>query len=602
MQNNIKLTGKPLTIEDVVAVARDNTLVDLGQEAINKIAANWNAITFMLDRGDVMYGLNTGIGGFGNVIISKEKAGELSTRMLRAHASGYGQFVDLDIAKATLLLRLNVMTKGYSGVRPILFTTFVEMLNKGVIPLFYDKGSVGTSGDLAPISQMGLVVIGEGTAWYQGKVLPGGIALKQAGIKPVPLAYREGLAIMNGSQFMTAIATLNIYDSEKLIKQTEIVCSMVIDILNCVESAYSYKYNRTKLYEGQNITANNLRKLLKGSEILKQPKKNIQNAYSLRSVPQVIGAARDCLKFIRKITEQEINSVGDNPLFFTKEKICLTGANFHGAPIGYTQDLLKIIITDLGNICERQTNNLMDPACSKDLPAFLVKSAGLDSGLMISQYTQAALVSENKILSGSASVDSIPVSGNQEDHVSFGNIAARQAREIIRNTEAVLAIQLLAVCQAYEFRKPLKPSYVFREVYKLVRSISPAITTDRAFYKDIEKIVPLIRGCKVLEAAETVLGKLKWKEVTSMEKCTRTTKGIAIDRLSRNPYGYFGSDNQEIAIESLIDPYLSGTYQITEGVGAPWATINNKIEKPSENEWINRPASTYDWQACPHSK
>lgn len=509
MKNSITITGNSLKVEDVVAIARDNLPIAIPDSVIQKVQANWNAIAQMLNRGDVMYGLNTGIGGFGNVRISKDKAGELSTRMLRAHASGYGTFVDLDIAKATLLLRLNVLAKGYSGVRPILFRTFVDMLNKGVVPLFYDKGSVGTSGDLAPISQMGLVVIGEGNAWYQGKIMPGGVALKLAGIKPVPLAYREGLAIMNGSQFMTAIAALNIYDAERLIKQAEIVCSMVIDVLNCVESAYSYKYNRAKLYKGQNVTASNLRKLLKGSEILKQPKKNVQNAYSLRSVPQVVGATRDCLGFIRRITEEEMNSVGDNPLFFTKEKLCLTGANFHGAPIGYTQDLLKTIVTDLGNLCERQTNNLMDPACSGDLPAFLVKSAGLDSGLMISQYTQAALVSENKILASPASVDSIPVSANQEDHVSFGNIAARQAREIIRNTEAVLAIQLLAVCQAYEFRKPLKPSPTFQAVYKLVRSVSPAITEDRAFYKDIEKVVPLIRNYQVLDVAEKAIGKLK---------------------------------------------------------------------------------------------
>lgn len=314
---------------------------------------------------------------------------------------------------------------------------------------------------------------------------------------------------MNGTQFMSAISAFNVYDAERLIKQAEIICSMVIDVLNCVEKAYDSRYNALKPYKGQNITAGNIRKLISGSEILKQPKKNVQNAYSLRSVPQVLGSCRDALNYIREITETEMNSVADNPLFFTKEKICLTGANFHGAPIGYTEDLLGIIITDVGNLCERQTNNLMDPACSKDLPAFLVKSAGLDSGLMISQYTQAALVSENKILASPASVDSIPVSANQEDHVSFGTIAARKAREIIKNTNTVLAIQLLAVCQAYEFRKPLKPSPVFQAIYQLVREISPAITEDRAFYKDIEKIVPLITTYKVLETAEGVIGKME---------------------------------------------------------------------------------------------
>ncbi len=506
---NIILDGNSLTIERVVDVTRFGAGITVPPSVINRIAANWEAIAGMLSRGDVMYGLNTGIGGFGNVVISKEKAGELSTRMLRAHASGYGDFVDVEIAKASLLLRLNVFAKGYSGLRPILFQTFVEILNKGVVPMFYEKGSVGTSGDLAPLSQMGLVVIGEGNAFYQGKIMTGSQALKKVGMKPVPLAYREGLAIMNGSQFMTAIAALNIYDTERLIKQAEIVCSMTIEILNCVESAYSKEYNEVRPFPGQNTTASNLRRLFEGSQLMQQPKKVVQNAYSLRSVPQVVGAARDALDYIRRITEIEMNAVADNPIFFTKEKICRTGANFHGAPIGYTQDLLGIVITDLGNISERQTNNLMDPACSKDLPAFLVKSAGLDSGLMISQYTQAALVSENKILASPASVDSIPVSGNQEDHVSFGTIAARKAREIIRNTEAVIAIQLLAVCQAYEFRRPLLPSKSFQAVYDLVRSVSPKITKDRAFYKDIEKMVPLIRTSKVLETAEKIVGELE---------------------------------------------------------------------------------------------
>ncbi len=508
-KKEVGLTGENLTIEDVIAVCRYNAKVNVPDSVIKKIDDNWKAIEEMLKRGDVMYGLNTGIGGFGNVVISREKAGELSTRMLRAHASGYGNSVEPTLAKAALLLRLNVFAKGYSGVRTTLFKTFVEMLNRDVVPVFYEKGSVGTSGDLAPLSQMGLVVIGEGKAYYRGKIMSGKKAMALAGIKTVPLAYREGLAIMNGSQFMTAIAAFNIFDAEKLIKQAEIVGSMTIDVLNCVQSAYDKRYNAVRPFKGQNITAENLRRLMDGSEILKQPKKNVQNAYSLRSVPQVVGACRDALDYIRPITEIEMNAVADNPIFFTKEKICLTGANFHGAPIGYTQDLLGIIMTDLGSMAERQTNNLMDPACSKDLPAFLVKSAGLDSGLMISQYTQAALVSENKILASPASVDSIPVSGNQEDHVSFGTIAARKAREIIKNTEAVIAIQLLAVCQAYEFRKPLKPSRTFQAVYELVRKVSPAITKDRAFYKDIEKVVPLVRDYRVLEVVESVIGPLK---------------------------------------------------------------------------------------------
>lgn len=510
IQKTFELSDKRnLTIEDVVDVARAKQIVEPSDQALQNISDNWDAIGEMLDRGDVMYGLNTGIGGFGNVRISKDKAGELSTRMLRAHSSGWGEFVEEEIARATFFLRTALFALGYSGVRTTLFNTMVEMLNKGVTPTFYNKGSVGTSGDLAPLSQMGLVLIGQGNAYYRGKLMSGKSAMKKAGIKTLKLAYREGLAIMNGTQYMSAVAAFNVYDFERMLRQTEIVCSMNIEVLNCVTSAYSKEYNSTKLYPGQSDTATNLRKMLSGSEIMAQPKLNVQNAYALRAVPQVLGAAREGLKFIRQMTEWELNSVADNPLFFTKEKVCLTGANFHGAPIGYSQDLLKILVTDLGNIMERQTNNLMDPACSKDLPAFLVKSAGLDSGLMISQYTQAALIAENKILASPCSVDSIPVSANQEDHVSFGTIAARQAREIIKNTEAILAIQLLAVCQAYEFRKPLKASPVFQAVYELVRSVSPAITKDRAFYLDIDKVLPLIKNYQVLRVAENTIGKLK---------------------------------------------------------------------------------------------
>lgn len=508
-KRTITLTGETLTIEKIREISSNNAQVVVPGKVVQRIRDNWEAIAYMLDRGDVMYGLNTGIGGFGNVKISKDKAGELSTRMLRAHASGYGDPVDEKTAKASLLCRLNVFARGYSGVRPVLFQTLIQMLNNNVIPVFYEKGSVGTSGDLAPLSQMGLVVIGEGKAYYKGTIMPGKSAMKKAGIPTVPLAYREGLALMNGSQFMTAIAADNVFVTKRLIKQAEIIASMNIDVLNCVESAYSKEYNGAKGFRGQNITAWNIRKLLKKSHIMKQEKENVQNAYSLRSAPQVVGSCRDALEYIRNTTETEINSVSDNPLFFTKEKVCRTGANFHGAPIGYSQDLLGIIVTDIGSLAERQTNNLMDPACSGDLPAFLVKSAGLDSGLMISQYTQAALVSENKILANPASVDSIPVSANQEDHVSFGTIAARNAREIIQNTEAVLAIQLLACCQAYEFRKPLKPSPAFQAIYELVRSVSPVIEKDRAFYKDIEAVVPLIRTFKVLDTAQEAIGKLK---------------------------------------------------------------------------------------------
>lgn len=509
MKKNIFLNGKNLKIEDVVNIARYGDIISFKSEILNLIQANWDAIASLIKAGKIIYGLNTGIGGFGNIILPPSKTAELSVRMLRAHASGYGDPVSEEVSRATFLCRINVLAKGYSCVRPILFTTMIEMLNRGVNPVGYEKGSLGCSGDLAPLAQMGLVIIGEGKAYFNKKIISGRIAMRKVGIRPLVLAYREGLAIMNGAQMATGIACLNIYDAARLIKTAEIAAAMTIEVLNCVESAYDARYQKVRPYRGQIDAAANIRKLIKGSKLLTENKINTQNAYSLRSVPQVSGSCRDAMGYIKKITETELNAVGDNPIFFTEDKEVLSGANFHGAPIGYTQDLLGIIMTDLGSISERRTNNLLDPACSKDLPAFLVKSAGLDSGLMISQYTQAALVSENKILASPASVDSIPTSANQEDHVSMATIASRKAAQIIKNTQAVVAIEILAACQAYEFRKPIKSSKAFRVVYELVRGVSPKITKDRAFYKDIEKIVELVRKSKILDAVELEIGKLR---------------------------------------------------------------------------------------------
>lgn len=508
LKNEIILTGQKLTVEDVIAVWRNRAKIIIPQETLDKVQENRDVIAEMLNRGDIMYGLNTWIGGFGDVIISREDAWELSTRMLRAHSSWYWEFVDEEIARATLFLRLSVFAQWYSWVRVELLQKFVEMLNKWVIPTFYEKWSVGTSWDLAPLSQMWLVIIWEWNAYFEWEILPWEEAMKRAWIPTVTLSYREWLAIMNWTQFMSAIASFNVYDAEKLVKQAEITGSMTVDILNCVEAAFDERYNAVKPYKWQNECASNVRRILKWSEILKQKKESVQNAYSLRALPQVLGSMKDSLEFIRKMTETEINSVADNPIFITKDKVALAWANFHGAPIWYSQDLLWIIITDLWNLCERQTNNLLDPACSWWLPAFLVKTPWLDSWLMISQYTQASLVSENKALATPASVDSIPVSANQEDHVSFGTIAAREARDILRNTEAVVAIQLLSICQAYEFKKDLNPSPSFQGVYDIVRKVSLAIEKDRAFYKDIDAILPLIRNYNVLEVVESIIGDL----------------------------------------------------------------------------------------------
>lgn len=503
------VTGKGLIPEQVVAVGRGGVTVKIATEAIGKVQKNWEALESMIVEGQIMYGTNTGIGAFGNVVLPKDKTIELSYRIVRAHASGVGNPILEEIARACIVLRMNVLAMGYSGVRPLILQTMAEMLNKGVTPVIYEKGSVGTSGDLAPLSQMGLVVFGEGEAYYKGKRMPGGLAMKKAGIKPVKLMYREGLALINGTQFMTAFACFAICEAEALIKNSEISASMSIDGLNCVTLAYDARYNGLKKYKGQQDSAANIRKLLEGSEILKEKKQNIQNAYSLRCTPQVLGACREALRYAREQITIEINSCADNPLFFTKERMCLTGGNFHGEPIGFAMDFLGIAMSEVANISERRTNNLLDPALNGGLPAFLVEGKGLNSGLMIAQYSQAALVSENKILASPATVDSIPVSANQEDHVSMGSIAARKCLEIIRNSQMVIAVEFLAAAQAYDCRKPLKPSRAGSIALKTIRAEIPTIVDDREYYRDIEKAIQLVRSNVILDAVEKTIGVLK---------------------------------------------------------------------------------------------
>lgn len=509
----INITGGDLKIEDVIAVARYKAEVVIPKEVLERVQKNWNALEKMMADGKIMYGTNTGVGAFGNSILPKDKAVELSYRMVRAHASGVGDPVPEEIARACILLRMNVLAKGYSGVRPIILETMRDMLNKEVVPVICEKGSVGTSGDLAPLSQMGLVVFGEGEAFYKGKRYEGGKAMELARVEPVKLMYREGLALINGTQFTTAYACFDVYEAERLVKNSEISASMSIDALNCVTLAYDTRYHALRPFKGQNDSASNIRTLLEGSEILKQKKLNTQNAYSLRCTPQVVGACRDTLDFARKQVEIEINSCADNPLYFTKEEICLTGGNFHGEPVGIAMDALGIAMSEIANISERRTNNLLDPALSGGLPAFLVigkeEDKGLNSGLMVSQYAQAALVSENKILSHPASVDSIPVSANQEDHVSMGSIAAQKCLQIIKNAQYVIAVEFLAAAQGYEIRKPYKPSTAGQIALNLIRSISPVILEDREFYRDIEKITELVRSYAIINEVESKVGKLK---------------------------------------------------------------------------------------------
>ncbi|MFH1247180.1 MAG: histidine ammonia-lyase [Candidatus Micrarchaeota archaeon] len=503
-ENRIEIDGSSLTIEKTVQIARFKTQVFFSENTKKRVDDNWNALQEMLDRGDTLYGVNTGIGAFGNVKISREEGAELSKRMVRAHAAGWGNPLPEDEARACLLLRANVLAKGCSGIRSGTLQLFADLLNKNVVPVIYEKGSVGTSGDLAPLAQMALVLIGEGEAFYNGIRMPTVDALKKAGLIPIELKEREGLALFNGAQTMTAIGSLAVYDAEQLLKTAQVAASLTIDSLNAVTLAFDARLHALRPFEGQIAVAENIRNLIANSEVLKKPKVDTQSAYSLRCVPQVLGASRDAIDYARKQITIEMNSVADNPIFLTDEKTYLAGGNFHGQPIAYAMDLLGIAVAEIGDMAERRINRLLNPALNAGLPAFLIAkgSEGLNSGLMITQYTAAALVSENKILASPASVDSIPCSADQEDHVSMGTIAARKARDIIRNVEAVVAIELLCASQAYEFQKPAKLGKGTNAAYNAVRKVCAKVDDDRAFYKDIELLANAVRQLKIINEVE----------------------------------------------------------------------------------------------------
>lgn len=502
----VMLDGNSLSIDEVERVCRAGERVEFSEKACEKVEANWLALGQMLARGDVLYGVNTGIGAFGNELLSTDQGAELSKRMIRAHAAGWGNAFSEEEARGCLLLRANVLAKGFSGIRLETAEFLASLLNAKVTPVIYEKGSVGTSGDLAPLAQMALVVMGEGEAFLEGKRMPACLALEKAGLTPVDLKAREGLALFNGAQAMTSVGALAVCDAERLLKTAQVAAAMTIDALNAVTKAFDARLHALRPFEGQGIVAGNIRALLEESEILLSPKKDTQSAYSLRCVPQVYGASRDAIAYARKQVEIELNSAADNPLFLTGEKECLTGGNFHGQPVAYAMDFLGIAVAEIGDMAERRVNRLLNPALNAGLPAFLVaEGKGLNSGLMITQYTAAALASENKILASPASVDSIPCSADQEDHVSMGTIAARKAREIVRNVEAIVAIELVCASQALEFSKPLRPGKGVRAAYEAVREVSAKVGEDRAFYKDIEIVAERVKNGAILEKVEKVV-------------------------------------------------------------------------------------------------
>jgi histidine ammonia-lyase len=504
----VTIDGENLTIEDLHEVARNHAKVVISKKAKENVKTCRDVIQDLIDSGEAIYGVTTGIGEFARVKISKEQVQELQRRIVYSHAAGAGDLFHEDAVRGAMLLRANVIAKGHSAVRLSVLQSLVQMINRNVVPVIYEKGSVGTSGDLAPLSQMAEVVMGEGEAFYQGKRMSGKKAMDKAGIKTWVLESKEGLGLINGSQMMTAVGGLALHDAELLLKNAQIASGMTIDVLRSVMKAYDARLHGIRPFEGQNEVAANLRMLFEGSEILANISGKVQDAYSLRCTPQVLGPSKDAMKYIRQQIEIEMNSGADNPLFFPKDKVHLAGGNFHGQPIAMVLDFLAIALSEVADLSERHTNRLLNPTLS-GLPDFLVEGKGLNSGLMVAQYTAAALVSENKVLSHPASVDSISVSADQEDHVSMGPIAARKATEIVKNVGTVIAIELMCAAQAMEFRKPLKPSKANRLVLKEIRKVVPKLVDDRVLYPDIKNITELVRSNKLVDIVEKNIGKLK---------------------------------------------------------------------------------------------
>lgn len=490
----ITIDGESLTLEKLERAAAGWEPVELAEDARERVIRNRGVIERALQRKEPIYGVTTGFGKLSDVRIPSEEIRQLQINLLRSHACGVGEPLLEEEVRAAMLLRANSLAKGCSGIRPEVLDSLIGMLNRGVTPVVPSKGSVGASGDLAPSAHMALVLIGEGEALFEGERLSGAQALLRAGLAPIRLEAKEGLSLLNGTQFMAALGGLALMRAGRLLDTADVAASLSLEVLLGSVKADDLRIHQVRPHPGQLKTAANISRMLRNSEIVESHKDcgKIQDAYSLRCVPQVHGAVRDALEHAKSVLSREINSATDNPLVFTQGDAILAGGNFHGAPLGYACDYAAIVLADLASISERRLERLVNPDLS-GLPAFLIPQPGLSSGYMMLQVTVASLVSENKILAHPASVDSIPTSGNKEDHVSMGMTAALKLRSIIANLEIVLAAEILAACQAMEFRKPLAPGEGTREAYDIVRRAVAPLQEDREISPDVLAIRDLIR-------------------------------------------------------------------------------------------------------------
>lgn len=502
-----------LTIDDIVSIARHGIRAVLSREAEDRIHRARSLIERWVQEQRIIYGITTGLGALCNVTISREDCRRLQENILMSHAAGVGDPLPEEIVRATMAIRINDLAMGHSGIRLNTIRQLQALLNGGVCPVIPEKGSVGASGDLAPTAHLGLVLIGQGEAFYRGRRIPADKALERIGLQPLQLEAGEGLALINGTQVMTAIAAHVVYDAVRLAKMADIACAMSLEVLMGTDAEFDPRIHQVRPHRGQADAADNMRRLTRHSEMILSHRNcdRIQDAYTLRCSPQIHGASRDAVTHVRRVVETEINSSTTNPLIFPETGDFLLGGNFHGQPIALAMDYLSMALAELATVSERRVERLVNPQLS-ELPDFLIRNGGLNSGYMIAQYTAAALVSENKVLAHPACVDSIPTSANKEDHVSMGTTAARKCREILQNSAYVISVELLCAAQAMDLvtaDKPYKAGEGTGEAYRAIREKIPYLDRDRIISEDIEAMASLLLSGEVIKRVEEVVGELK---------------------------------------------------------------------------------------------
>lgn len=504
----IILDGSKLTIENLVKIARENQPVELSPEAVERIKVCRVMLERKLEAREVMYGINTGIGEFSEVILDDEQVGQFQKYLIYNHSAGIGDPAPQEYVRGAMAGRINVHAHGQSAVRLEITQTLVEMLNKGVTPFVCQKGSVGASGDLAPMSQVALLLLGEGKAFFKDELLDGKVAMERAGI-PIPgLKARDGLAVINGANLLTAMSAILLYDANNWLKQAEIGAAMSLDALKANMKPYSEKLHQARGFQGAVRSAAAISQMVAGGDLATgKVKSKLQDAYSMRSTPQVVGAAHDAVAFAKKQVEIELNGVGDNPVFFPEENLQISGANFQGTPVSLPMDMIGAAITMVSVMSERRMNRLNHPALSSGLPPFLTKNPGMFSGLMLTQYTADSLIVEQRILSMPASVQSIPAAADQEDFVSMGMNTAIKNAQIIDNAYGVLGIEIMAAAQALDLRD-YKFGVGVNMARQVVRRHVDFLEIDRPLYPDNTKMQELVKSCEILSEVEDLLGSL----------------------------------------------------------------------------------------------